>query len=85
MHVAVLSQHTGALMASECFDVFQSRENNRLMARFLRGISCPGRIVAFAVCDEGSHNVDDVLRSVLLFCFITSQCQEIYHTIIHKR
>lgn len=62
IHVVVLNQFSGEVMAADAFDLFTSKESNGLMIAFVRSISNAGRIVVMAVCDEGTFNVNDILR-----------------------
>ncbi len=49
-------------MASDVFDMYSSKNSNELMVSFLRDVTHPNRVVVMSICDEGTFNVDDVLR-----------------------
>lgn len=63
LHVIVLNQYTGALMASNVFDFYGGAENSDIV-RFL-SLLRQGRIVVFLVKDEGSHGFKVIGRNAV--------------------
>ena len=63
LHVIVLNQYTGALMASNVFDFYGGAENPDIV-RFLSFLR-RGRIVVFLVKDEGSHGFKAIGRNAV--------------------
>ncbi|CAI8053573.1 Protein O-linked-mannose beta-1,2-N-acetylglucosaminyltransferase 1 [Geodia barretti] len=63
MHVAILNQATGALMAARVFDTYIPGAADTLVT-FINSIS-DERIMCFAILDEGTFSLNDDARSAL--------------------
>ncbi|WAR23362.1 PMGT1-like protein [Mya arenaria] len=64
IHVLVLNQANLEVMARKVFDTYQKNEDDDML-RFLSNIS-PGRIIVYAIKDEGTFNLQERSRGELL-------------------
>ncbi|XP_046860054.1 protein O-linked-mannose beta-1,2-N-acetylglucosaminyltransferase 1-like [Xenia sp. Carnegie-2017] len=64
IHVTVLHQSTGAMMATKVFDTCRSKQESANLVHFLNMIS-DGRILCFAVKDEIALNLEETARDLL--------------------
>lgn len=64
MHVTVLHQSTGAIMATRTFDTYMSKEESEGLVLFLNMVS-EGRILCLSVKDEASYNLKKAVRNLL--------------------
>lgn len=64
IHIAVLNQATGYVMSIRVFDTYSSEDTTLVMISFLNSLA-DGRILCFAVADEGSFNLKDTGKNAL--------------------
>jgi beta-1,2-N-acetylglucosaminyltransferase len=63
LHVLVLSQHSGRLMARRVFDTYTAHEDEQL--QLFLGMLRPGRLLVFAIKDEASFKLHSAARQLL--------------------
>lgn len=63
LHVLVLSQHSGRLMARRVFDTYTNHEDEQL--QLFLGMLRPGRLLVFAIKDEASFKLHSAARQLL--------------------